>query len=87
MTTVAEALAAAPEDADLAHKYAALHSGARFMAGQFGTATRAQFGRAFGSEGAHILDGMVSQGWARYRPQHDDYALTEAGHKADRSQP
>lgn len=70
---------------DTATKYAALHAGVRFLDANFGSADREEAHKTLGPEGGIILDGLVSQGWARYRPKHDDYALTEAGQRCDRA--
>lgn len=66
-----------------AAKYRALRHGVQFLASSFGTGTREDFRKALGPEGPAVLDGLVSQGWARYRRQHDDYVITEAGQRAD----
>lgn len=70
-------------EASHAAKYRALRHGVQLLAASFGTSTRTEFAIALGSEGPAILDGLVSQGWARYRRLHDDYVITEAGQRAD----
>lgn len=62
-------------------------AGLSWLAEQFGTCTRPEFGRQFPPDGPAVLDGLVSLGYARYRPAHDDYALTEAGYRREQAKP
>ena len=71
-------------DHDRTQKFTA---GLNWLAEQFGTATRAEFGRQFPPDGPALLDGLVSLGYARFRPKSDDYALTEAGYRRERAKP
>jgi hypothetical protein len=80
MSDVADAILL---EANHAAKYRALRHGVQFLAASFGSAEREEFRKALGPEGPAIADGLVSQGWARVRPQHGDYVITEAGQRAD----
>lgn len=66
-------------------KYPAIHSGVHFLAANFGSATKSEFAKKFNSEGAHIIAGLISHGYAVYRAKHEDFVLTEAGHRCDRA--
>jgi len=69
----------------LGQKYRALHAGVHFLVANFGSADQEDFYREFGADGPPIMEGLVSQGWARYRPKHGDVAVTEAGQACDRA--
>lgn len=62
-------------------------AGLSWLAEQFGTCTRPEFGRRFPPDGPALLDGLVSLGYVRYRRSSDDYALTEAGYRRERAKP
>jgi hypothetical protein len=70
-------------EANNAAKYRGLRHGIQFLAASFGAAEAEEFRHALGPEGPAIADGLVSQGWARFRAKHGDYVITEAGQRAD----
>lgn len=70
-------------EANNAAKYRALRHGVQFLAASFGAAEAEEFRQALGPEGPAVAEGLVSQGWARFRAKHGDYVITEAGQRCD----
>lgn len=62
-------------------------AGLTWLAEQFGTCTRAEFGRRFPPDGVAVLDGLESLTYVRFRKASDDYAMTEAGYRRERAKP